>query len=742
MPAGVGGSRRPARGRKSPFANGTFFIMALSRRTTFVFASLGLLALAGCHGGKQPAAGGAAGSERPVDQKRIIEARQAEPASWLTVGLNYSEDRYSSLALINDRNVTGLGLAWSYDLDIDRAQEATPLMIDGILYVSTSWSRVVALDAKTGKQLWVFDPQVPRESVAKACCDAVNRGVAAWGDKIYVGTLDGRLIAIDRKTGKQVWSTLTVDQSKPYTITGAPRIVHGKVIIGNGGAEYGVRGYVSAYDSETGKQLWRFYTVPGNPAAGFEGDYLKKAAQTWHGKWWEGGGGGTVWDSMSYDPELNLLYIGTGNGSPWNQAIRSPGGGDNLYLSSIVAINPDTGQYVWHYQETPGEEWDFTATVQMILADLKIDGRDRKVIMQAPKNGFFYVLDRQTGQLISAKNIVPQTWTTGVDMKTGRPIETPGARYTAGKPAVVTPSAFAAHNWHPMSLSHQTGLVYIPAMEIPVKYVTDTSYKRRPGAWNLGVNFAQAGLPDDFAARQKLAKTQQGRLIAWDPVNQRAVWKVEHPKPVNGGVVSTAGNLVFQGTGDGRFVAYDAKTGRKLWEFPTQMGVLAAPMTYAIDGRQYVSVLVGWGSGYGLTTGFADESAGSQHAARRLLTFALDGKQQLPPPIKEAMQRVQLSPASTWSKQQLAEGSKAFSDNCSRCHGEAAVGNRVLPDLRYSGAITSREGFRQIVIEGVLKDQGMVSFKNWLTDAQAESLRGYISEEARRYWAYQDKTRK
>lgn len=710
------------------------------RRNALLMASLATFALAACHSAGQQAS--STSGERPVDEKRIVQSQTAEPGSWLTTGLTYSEDRYSLLDQINADNVGKMGLAWSYDLDVNRAQEATPLMIDGVLYFSTAWSKVVALDAKTGQHLWTYDPEVPRDMGDKACCDVVNRGVAAWGDKIFVGSLDGRLIAIDRKTGKKVWSVVTVDQSKPYTITGAPRVVKGKVIIGNGGAEYGVRGYVSAYDADTGKQAWRFYTVPGDPSKGFEGPHLEAAAKTWHGKWWEAGGGGTAWDSMSYDPELNLLYIGTGNGSPWSRDIRSPGGGDNLYLSSIVAINPDTGKYVWHYQTTPGDDWDFTATAQITLADLRIDGKVRKVLMQAPKNGFFYVLDRQTGKLISAKNFVSQTWATGIDMKTGRPIETPEARYKPGKPFIGLPGAYAAHNWHPMSFNHKTGLVYIPTIEVPVKYVADTKYKYHPRAWNLGVNFAQAGLPDDFDARKALAKTQKGRLIAWDPVHQREVWRVEHANPVNGGVVSTAGNVVFQGLANGRFTAYDSRNGHKLWEFPTGMGILAAPITYSVDGQQYVSVLVGWGSGYGLTTGFGDEQAGSRNAPRRLLTFTLGGTGKLPPLEKEVLQRVDLSPESTWTAAQIQQGREAFSANCSRCHGEAAVGNQVLPDLRYSGALTSADTFRMIVIDGALKDNGMVSFSNRLSPAEAETIRGYVSHEARRFWQYQDSKKK
>lgn len=714
--------------------------MATHRHILPLIATMGLACLVSC---SSPEGGGAAAPEVAggVYEKRIVEAPNAEPGSWLTPGLTYAEDRFSRLKGIDTENIGQLGLAWSYDLPVDRGQEATPLMIDGVLYFSTAWSMVVALDAKTGAHLWTYDPEVPKETGFKACCDVVNRGVAAWGDKIFVGTLDGRLIAIDRKSGKPVWSVVTVDQSKPYTITGAPRVVNGKVIIGNGGAEYGVRGYITAYDAETGKEAWRFFTVPGDPAKGFEAPHLEKAAKTWTGKWWENGGGGTVWDSMSFDPELNLLYIGVGNGSPWRRDLRSPGGGDNLYLSSIVAIDADTGKYVWHYQTTPGDDWDFTATAQMILAELTIDGQPRKVLMQAPKNGFFYVLDRKTGKLISAKNFVPQTWTTGVDMATGRPIEAAGARYKPGQPFVMQPSAFAAHNWHPMSFSHATGLVYIPVMDIPVKYVVDENYKQRKGSWNLGVDFSAAGIPDDFDERKKLKPQLQGRLIAWDPVRQREMWRVEHANPANGGVLSTAGNLVFQGTADGRFVAYDATTGKKLWEFATQMGIVAPPITYTIEGKQYVSVLVGWGAGYALASAFNDKSVGARSAPRRLLTFALEGKEKLPQAVTETLQRVPLPSAAGWTPEQLAAGRKSYYVNCGFCHGEAAVGNHVLPDLRYSATITDPNVFRQIVIDGMLKDNGMASFRAYLSPQDAENIRGYISSEARRFWAYEDARR-
>ncbi|MGL4541634.1 MAG: PQQ-dependent dehydrogenase, methanol/ethanol family, partial [Polymorphobacter sp.] len=435
--------------------------------------------------------GAAPAGPAAVDAKRLTNA-ESDPANWITHGGSYNEQRFSRLTDVNDSNVGKLSLAWSYDLDTNRGQEATPLVIDGVMYTTSAWSKVFALDAATGKELWSYDPQVPGDRGHSACCDVVNRGLAAFDGKLFLGTLDGRLIAIDAKTGKPVWSVVTVDQSKPYTITGAPRVIKGKVIIGNGGAEFGVRGYVSAYDSKDGKQLWRFYTVPGDPAKGPDGAAsdaaMEKARGTWFGdNFHKMGGGGTVWDAIVYDQELDQLYIGVGNGSPWNHKIRSQGKGDNLFLSSVVALNPETGKYLWHYQGTPGETWDFTQTQPIILATLKIDGADRKVLMQAPKNGFFYVVDRTDGKLISAKGFVPQTWTTGVDMATGRPTEVPSARFDTAD-ALVLPSAYGAHNWHPMAFSPKTGLVYLPAQEVPVLYSTDPKWKYVPGAWNVAVD--------------------------------------------------------------------------------------------------------------------------------------------------------------------------------------------------------------------------------------------------------------
>src|ERR1700734_3497783 len=400
---------------------------------------------------------------KPVDGERIANA-DAEPGNWLSYGRTYSEQRYSPLKQINDKNAQKLGLAWFADLDTNRAQEATPLIVDGVIYVSTAWSLVKAYEARTGKLLWAYDPQVRRELGVNACCDVGNRGVAVWNHKIYVGAYDGRLVALDAATGKPVWSTLTVDTTKPYTITQAPRVIRGRVIIGNSGGEYGTRGYISAYDAETGKLAWRFYTVPGDPSKPFEQPELKEAAKTWTGEWWKMGGGGTVWDAMAYDPDADILYIGVGNGGPWDRNVRSPQGGDNLFLGSVVAVKPDTGKMVWYFQETPGDTWDYTSTQPMILADLSIDGKMRKVLMHAPKNGFFYMLDRITGEFISGDKYAKRvTWATGLD-KNGHPIEAKGARFDK-QPILLSPGPLGAHNWQPMSFSPLTGLVYIPGQE-------------------------------------------------------------------------------------------------------------------------------------------------------------------------------------------------------------------------------------------------------------------------------------
>lgn len=660
---------------------------------------------------------------------RLVDA-ESEPHNWLTHGGTYKEQRYSPLEQINVDTVGRLGLAWSYDLDTFRGQEATPLVVDGVLYTTTAWSKVVALDAATGAELWTHDPEVPGETAPKACCDVVNRGAAYDDGRIFVGTLDGRLIALDAKTGKLLWSTMTVDPDGQYTITGAPRVVRGKVVIGNGGAELGVRGYVSAYDARTGEMAWRFYTVPGprgqKDGAASDEVFERFAGATWFGDAYARyGGGGTVWDSIVYDSELNQLYIGTGNGSPWNRVFRSEDKGDNLFLSSIVALDPDTGRYLWHYQQVPGETWDFTATQQMILSDLTIDGTPRKVLMHAPKNGFFYVIDRKTGKLVSAEKFVPVNWAERIDLATGRPVENPEARYR-DKPFLATSGASGAHNWHPMAYSPQTGLVYIPAQQVPFLYVKDRKFKYQPGLWNLGVDMLSTPVPskpDEIAA---MKQALQGRLIAWDPVRQKEAWRVTHADTWNGGVLATAGGLVFQGLSDRTFRAYRATDGKELWSFATQSVALPGAITYRIGDTQYIAVMVGHGGGFPLTL---PSFEGPQPVPPgRVLAFRLDGKAQLPkldaevPPLNP--------PAERWSDDIVAEGAHHYAAICAGCHGMATLSAGILPDLKRSGALTDRQGWSEIVIGGALASRGMVSFAKHLTPQQAEAIRAYVGSRA------------
>lgn len=695
----------------------------------------GAMALAGCQKGGGGAAIATGGPEQ-VDAGTI-----GKPGEWLSTGRTYDEQRYSPLDRINTGNVGQLGLAWYADLDTARGQEATPLMIDGALYVSTAWSMVKAYDAATGKPLWSFDPQVPRETVVKACCDAVNRGVAAWGDKLFVGTLDGRLIALDRKTGKQIWSVVTVDQSKDYTITGAPRVIKGKVIIGNGGAEFGVRGYVTAYDADTGKQAWRFYTVPGDPRDAGQPAYLKAAAATWKGEWWKLGGGGTVWDSMAYDPDLDLLYIGTGNGSPWNQKYRSEGEGDNLYLSSVVAIRPETGEYVWHYQETPGESWDYTATQHIILADLDIGGARRKVLMHAPKNGFFYVVDRTNGKLISAKNYAPVNWASGIDLKTGRPIENPDARfYRTGKTWLATPGPSGAHSWQPMAFDPKARLVYIPTNIAAFPYVPDDNWQAKKLGFNVGVDFAKAAMPADPAARAAAVKATTGALIAWDPVTQTEKWRVSYKGPWNGGLLATGGDLVFQGSAAGQFAAYSATDGKQLWSMPTQTGVIAAPITYTVKGEQYVAVMAGWGGVWALATGVLSGISGPTRNISRVLVFKIGGKATLPPPPPLSQTPLD-PPASTASADTIAQGGERYGRFCGVCHGDAAVAGGVVPDLRHSAVLESADAWQKVVHDGALKDQGMVAWSSVMSPAEIETVRQYVIKRANEDKALESKSK-
>jgi PQQ-dependent dehydrogenase (methanol/ethanol family) len=697
-----------------------------------VLLSFVFIALAGCDQPDQPPqlpatddVSATPGPRLDVDGIRIADA-DSEPGNWLSHGRSYDEQRFSPLNGINDSNVGELGLEWFYPFDTHRGLEATPIVVDGMMFTTGAWSRVYALDAKTGELLWQYDPKVPPEWAVHACCDVVNRGVAIWQGSIFVGTLDGRLISLDAKNGTVNWTVQTTDPEQPYTITGAPRVINGKVIIGNGGAEYGVRGYVSAYDAVSGAMDWRFFTVPGDPSEPFESEAMERAAETWTGEWWKYGGGGTVWDSMAFDPQLNLLYIGVGNGSPWNAQIRSPQGGDNLYLSSIVALNPDTGKYVWHYQTTPAESWDYTATQHMILTDLEIDGSLRKVILQAPKNGFFYVLDRESGELISAEPYVQTTWASHIDPETGRPVETESARYIDG-PALVLPAPYGGHNWHPMAYSPLTGLIYIPAQDIPFAYGTDENFTYTPGLWNVGINPLYASFPEQPPEVQaQLLGMIKGQIIAWDPVERREAWRFQHALPWNGGMLATAGNLVFQGNSVGDFAAYRADTGEKQWSAGAQTGIVASPVTYEVDGEQYVSVLAGWGGSLALSGGGIAAATGQTNVSR-ILTYKLGASGVLPDfaPVAQALD----PPPRIDDPQAIALGKQRFADRCMVCHGDGAVGGGVVPDLRYMNA-EQHQMWMGIVLGGLRRDKGMVSFAGVLSGEEALAIQAYVIERA------------
>jgi len=700
------------------------------QRVSVVGLVLAALSAAGCTPPRGSAADGST-TKGPaaVDAARLASA-DAEPGQWMAHGRTYGEQRFSPLDQITTSTVSRLGLAWFADLESRRGQESTPIVVDGVLYVSTAWSRVKAYDAATGKPLWSYDPEVPGEWAVNACCDVVNRGVAVWDGKVFVGSFDGRLIALDAATGRELWDVNTIDRTKPYTITGAPRVVKGKVLIGNAGAEFGVRGYVSAYDAHTGALAWRFYTVPGNPADGFEQPILEKAAETWSGEWWRLGGGGTVWDSMAYDPELDLLYVGVGNGSPWDHMLRSAGKGDNLFLASIVALDPDDGSYVWHYQTTPGETWDHTATQHIIVADLPIDGTTRRVVMQAPKNGFFYVLDAKTGQLLSAEKFTEISWATHVDVKTGRPVETPNARfYRTGQPFLSLQNPNGAHTWHPMSFSPRTGLVYIPVHMGNFTFAHDAAFTPSPLTTNLGIRRAATAVTDP-ATREATMATVRGRLVAWDPVRQREVWRAEREGPANGGLLSTAGGLVFQGTGTGRFEALDAASGNVLWSAETQTGVIAPPITYSMGGTQYVALAVGTGGSWAQGGGRANAKGNSLPNISRLLVYALDSKAALPPPPARP-ERTLAPPPATASAAVVARGEAEYRNYCGRCHGgEGAINFGILPDLRYSAALASKETWAAIVLGGVLKANGMASFAPVIDADEAEAIRAYVIAQA------------
>lgn len=667
---------------------------------------------------------GAALAASEIDNAAL--SNEADGTNWAAWGRTFSEQRYSPLDQINKSTVQRLGLAWSMELPEVWNVSTQPVAVDGVVYFAAGYSVVHAVDAVSGKLLWKYDPKV---SSAKMRMAWGSRGLTYWKGRVYTGVQDGRLFALDAKSGKLVWEVLTTEPGDNRYITGAPRVWagadgRGKVLIGHGGADFGkVRGYVTAYDAESGTQLWRWWVVPGNPADGFENKAMEAAAKTWTGEWWKFGGGGTVWNAMTYDPELNRVYLGTGNGSPWNHKLRSPEGGDNLYLCSVVALDADTGEYVWHYQTTPGESWDFNSTMDMVTATISIEGKPRKVLMHAPKNGFFYVLDRETGKLISAEKIGKVTWAEKVDLETGRPVEVRGARYESGE-ILMWPGSGGAHNWHPMAYSPLTGLVYIPAHELP-GYYNDMGFT--PKTWRMERD-GPLGLMPFFDDVPKEAGTSE--LLAWNPVTQKKAWSLPTPGYTNGGVIVTQGGIVFQGQADGRFLARDADTGAELWSHNMGVGTQAPPITYSVDGKQYVTVLAGWAGGQMLLGSLSAQHGwvGRNHP-RRVLTYVLDGQAQLPlspPPTQtEVLQAPEFKVDAA-----LAEKAKPlYAKNCVICHGTAAVAGGAAPDLRASAVPLSAEAFKAIVHDGGLESRGMPMFPE-LTDEELDAMRHYIRERA------------
>ncbi len=617
--------------------------------------------------------------------------------NWPGVGGSADESSFSQLGGITTANVKKLGLSSSLDLEGEVSLEATPIAVDGVIYFSGSYSAVYAVEGVSGKLLWKYDPQSWKVHPEKMGM-GVNRGVAYDDGRVFVAALDGRLIALDAKSGAVQWITETIPKGTLHTSTGAPRTFKGKVIIGNGGADIGQRGYVSAYDQKTGALAWRFYTVPGKPEENKGDPTLEMIEKTWTGEYWKKGTGGTVWNGMTFDPEMGRIYLGVGNSGPYNPAVRNPGGGDNLFVGSIVALDAETGKYVWHYQQNPNESWDYKATPNMITATIVIDEKPRKVLMQAPTNGFFYVIDRETGKLISAEKTGKVTWADHIDLTTGRPVELPGIRYQE-RDVTLWPGTLGAHNWQPMSYSPKTGLVYIPYMKAATRY----SPKLKVGDFPyMGVSVTNVKYDKDDGT---------GALIAWDPITQKPRWKAMRPFAWNGGTLVTEGNLVFQGTADGWVVAHDAVTGKQLWKFNSGLGIIGAPMSWAKDGSQYISILVGWGGTSAAASNILDVGWKYGQQPRRLLTFALGGKKKLPPSPPRDMKVHAIDDVNIVLDEKAISAGQGMTFMCGACHGmQFRAGGAPGPDLRESALALSEDNLWDVLHNGTLKERGMPAF--------------------------------
>ena len=653
-------------------------------------------------------------------------ANEANGTNWAAYGRTFSTDHFSPLKQINAKNVGKLGLAWYYDLPIVNSVYTTPLAVNGILYVPAGFSVIRAMDAKTGKVLWTYDPKVTAHSGVELRGGWGIRGIAYWEGKVYTGTHDGRLIALNAKTGKLVWSVKTTTKGDGRYITGAPLVFNNKVLIGNGGGDFEPsRGYVTCYNAQTGKKLWRFYTIPGNPAKGFKSKAMAMAAKTWKGQYWKIAGGGMVWNAMVYDPQFNRVYIGTGNGQPWNQKIRSPGGGDNLFTDSIVALNANTGAYVWHYQVNPGGMWDYDAALDIEMATLKIDGKKRPVLMQASKNGFYYVIDRKTGKLLSANQYGKQNWAKYIDLKTGRPVENPAARLPHDKPFAVIPGPEGDHQTEPMAYSPITKYAYIPSLELGT-YLSVAGVKMK--GWKPAPNmFINNGYNHTVAAPPGALPPPSSSLVAWNVLKGKAAWTVPLTGIINGGATATAGNLVFQGRANGQLVAYAADSGKKLWSYNAEVGIVSPPIIYEVGDKEYMTIVVGYGGQpaiFGAPFGW-----GYYTQKRRVLTFRLGGKATLPPE-KPHTPVFATDPSFVVNPAKAAKGADIVDEKCMLCHGPGLASGGGAPDLRKSKIPLSKAEFTNVLHNGALEPLGMPQFQE-LTDVQIEDLRNYIQQQAR-----------
>jgi quinohemoprotein ethanol dehydrogenase len=699
-------------------------INQLEEKLTMPYSE-GLLLFASALGSLLVSAAVAEPSTSSSDGSTARYLDNSDGRDWPGYGRTFGEQHYSPLTQIDQTNIRRLSLAWSIDLGPESSW-TQPIAVDGVLYLATGYSIVHAVDAASGKLLWRYDPKAAEKAGINLRFGWGSRGIAWWNGKIYTGTQDGRLIAIDARTGTPVWSAQTIDKDTAAYISGAPRVFDGKVIIGYASDTGKNRGYVTTYDAETGLKLWRFYTVPGNPANGFENKAMEMAAKTWAGEWWKFGGGGAVWNAMAYDAGTDTVYIGVGGGYPGNRRARSEDQGDNLFLASIVALDGKTGAYKWHYQEVPGDTWDYDATMDIELADLIIAGKPRQVLMQAPKNGFYYVIDRITGKVISSEPYTKVNWASRIDLKTGRPVENAGVRYANGATALIWPG-FGAHGWYPMAYSPKMRLAYLPVWESGMTF-SDKGIDLKP--WRAPTDRTVDGVHGYRAADYRAPGGPlpfNFLVVAWNPLTQKVVWKRSSPV-FHGGIMVTAGDLVFQGAADGTFQAYAAATGKLLWSFAAQASAIAPPISYAVNGKQYVTVLASPGSAGAAGAMIKKQVIDLSRQARRVLTFALDGKAILPAAGAVDLPMVE-DPEFKPDAGHAEAGQTVYEEHCLTCHGASGVSRTPAPDLRRSAIPLSAEAFAGIVRDGAFVPRGMPAFGEF-TNEQLGNLRQYIRSEA------------